>query len=124
MFVSCVYCLLCSRVLCHKLISFSEEPNWVHMSKCDGSRNLKNGAAYARVRLLCYRNKLLDQPVISQSRNFLHLLELIRCLCYMLPAERFLFLYDDLDFLLSGFSVLSCISCCTVCFDFITTSFS
>jgi hypothetical protein len=79
------------------------------MSKCVGSRNLKHGAAYTRVRLLCHRNKLLDQPVIYQSGNFLHLLELIGCLCYMLPAERFLFLYDGLDFLLSGFSVLSCI---------------
>jgi len=124
MFVPCVCCVLCWRVLCQKLISLSEEPKWVHMSKCVGSRNLKNGAAYTRVRLLSYRNKLLDQPVISQSRNFLHLLALIRCLCYMLPAERFLFLYDNSDFLLSGFSLLSCIPCCKLCFDFITTSFS
>jgi hypothetical protein len=87
------------------------------MSKCVWSRNLKNGAAHARVRLLCHINKLMDQPVISQSRNSLHFLELIRCFCYMLPAERFL--YDGLDFLLSGFSVLSCIPCCTLCFNFI-----
>ena len=89
----------------------------MHTSKCVRSRNLKNGAAYAQVKLLCHRNKLLDQPIISQSRNFLHLLELIRCLCYILPAERFLFLYDGLDFLISGFSMTSCIPCCTMCFD-------